>query len=88
MEKKYITLAIHTYTLATALRQMLEKHGVPVQLENVNIANPEPGLAGYVCVSLRTPSPRLCVWWSNPDSSRPRPWKWNSTGWKTRCWCR
>lgn len=42
MEKKYITLAIHTYTLATALRQMLEKHGVPVQLENVNIANPEP----------------------------------------------
>lgn len=42
MDNKYITLAIHTYTFASSLKQVLEKHGVPVQLENVDIDNPEP----------------------------------------------
>lgn len=40
--EKYITLAIHTYEVASALRLVLEKNGIPVQLENVNISNPEP----------------------------------------------
>lgn len=42
MERNYVTLAIHTYSFASALKKLLEKHGIPVQLENVNIANPEP----------------------------------------------
>lgn len=36
----YITLAIHTYDMAVALKQELESAGVPVQLENVDICNP------------------------------------------------
>ena len=38
----YITLAIHTYDMAVALKQELESAGVPVQLENVDICNPRP----------------------------------------------
>lgn len=40
--EKYITLAIHTYNVASALRQVLQKNGISVQLENVNISHPEP----------------------------------------------
>lgn len=40
--EKFITLAIHTYNYASDLKLLLEKNGVPVQLENVNIENPQP----------------------------------------------
>lgn len=40
--EKYITLAIHTYNYAADMKLMLEKHGIPVQLENVDIVDPQP----------------------------------------------
>lgn len=40
--EKYITLAIHTYDFAAALKHALEQNGIPVQLENVNISKPAP----------------------------------------------
>lgn len=38
---RLITLAIHTYDRALALRQILEAEGIEVTLQNVNLNNPE-----------------------------------------------
>ncbi|MCM1320352.1 MAG: universal stress protein [Muribaculaceae bacterium] len=53
--EKYITLAIHTYDFAADLKQLLEKHKIPVQLENVNIDNPKPACG----VRVRIPEKKL-----------------------------
>lgn len=53
--EKYITLAIHTYDFAADLKHLLEKHKIPVQLENVNIDNPQPACG----VRVRIPQNKL-----------------------------
>lgn len=55
MADSYITLAIHTYDLAVALRDTLVDNGVPAQLENVNINNPSPACG----VRVRVPEQML-----------------------------
>ena len=42
MAETFITLAIHTYDYAVALRDRLVASGIEVQLENVDISNPSP----------------------------------------------
>lgn len=42
MAETFITLAIHTYDYAVALRDRLVASGIEVQLENVDICNPSP----------------------------------------------
>lgn len=61
MDKKYITLAIHTYSFATALKQMLEKNGVPVQLENVDMDHPEPACGVRVRIPEESLPKALCL---------------------------
>ncbi|MCM1005156.1 MAG: universal stress protein [Prevotella sp.] len=53
--EKYITLAIHTYDFASNLKLLLEKNGIPVQLENVNIDNPQPACG----IRVRIPQNKL-----------------------------
>lgn len=48
--EKYITLAIHTYNFAADIKLMLEKHDIPVKLENVDIADPQPACGVRVCI--------------------------------------
>ena len=50
-----ITLAIHTYERALALRSTLESHGIPVELTNVLHDSPE-FTSG---VRVRIPSPSV-----------------------------
>ena len=38
---RLITLAIHTFERAQKVKFILEREGVPVELNNVNLANPE-----------------------------------------------
>ncbi|MDE6333759.1 MAG: universal stress protein, partial [Muribaculaceae bacterium] len=38
---RLITLAIHTYDRALAVRMLLEAEGIPVTLQNVNLEQPE-----------------------------------------------
>ena len=38
---RLITLAIHTFERAQKVKLILEREGVPVELNNVNLANPE-----------------------------------------------
>ena len=38
---RLITLAIHTYDRAVAVRMLLEAEGIPVTLQNVNLEQPE-----------------------------------------------
>lgn len=40
MAERYITLAIHTYEKAVALRTILEREGIAVEFRNVNIEKP------------------------------------------------
>lgn len=42
MADTYITLAIHTYDRAVALRDILHDNGIDAQLENVNMNQPSP----------------------------------------------
>lgn len=42
MAETFITLAIHTYDYAVALRDRLAANGIETQLENVDISNPSP----------------------------------------------
>lgn len=47
---RYITVAIHTYEKATALRSLLESEGISVELNNVNLE--VPGLSSGVRVRI------------------------------------
>lgn len=40
MAERYITVAIHTYEKAVAMRTILEREGIPVEFRNVNIEQP------------------------------------------------
>ncbi len=40
MSERFITVAIHTYDKAVALRTILEREGIPVEFRNVNIDQP------------------------------------------------
>lgn len=40
MEERFITVAIHTYEKAVALRALLESEGIAVEFRNVNISQP------------------------------------------------
>lgn len=51
----YITLAIHTYDYAVALRDLLRAHDIDAQLENVDIKHPGPA-AG---IRVRIPETKL-----------------------------
>ena len=38
---RLITLAIHTYEKALPIKSLLEREGIAVELNNVNLASPE-----------------------------------------------
>ena len=40
MDDRFITVAIHTFDRAMALKSLLEREGLEVMLQNVNLTNP------------------------------------------------
>ncbi|MBD5231606.1 MAG: universal stress protein [Bacteroidales bacterium] len=51
MSDKLVTLAIHTYDYAVALRDLLQRKGIQAHLDNVNIAEPNPACGVRVRIS-------------------------------------
>lgn len=55
MNTKYVTLAIHTYDRAVAMRDFLLENNIEAELENVNIESPAPSCG----VRVRIPEAKL-----------------------------
>lgn len=69
MANTLITLAIHTYDYAVALRELLASHGIDSVIDNINIKNPSTAVGVRVRINEKNLPQALRIVESNPITS-------------------